>query len=119
MNAVPAGALCAATVAMGLTLARGYVRGRRRPMLNSVHLLLGAGSLEALAVMQQGLNDEADPHRWSMVKLAMGLFAAALMLGLTSQLVRPQSTPMVHRVLVTHACCGMLGFVLFLIWVAR
>jgi hypothetical protein len=119
MSAFAACVLCAATVSMGIVLARGYLRGERRPVRNSVHLLLGAGSLEALAVTQQGLSDLPDPHSWSLLKVAMGLFALALVLGLTSQLLARQSTWVINRVLISHASAGAVGFVLFLIWASR
>lgn len=119
MSVLPAGVLLASTLAVGVTLARGYLRGDRKPMLNSVHLLLGAGSLETLAVMQQGLPDKGDPHAWSLGKIAIGLVAAAMVLGLSAQLIRGQSSQAVNRVLVLHASLAGLAFFLFLVWASR
>jgi hypothetical protein len=119
MSPLPIGLLLAGTVAMGVNLARGYMRGDRRPMLNSVHLLLGAASIESLAVMQAGLPSESEGAGWSPGKMALGLVALALVLGLIAQLIRRQSTATVNRVLVLHASAGALGFVLFLVWATR
>jgi hypothetical protein len=105
MSATPVIVIFTAAVALGAVLFVLWLRDQRRPVLIGVHLLLGAGGLEQLA-MYMG--------QTSLKPTAGALFAAALICGLVAALMR-EAPRAATAVLFTHIALGLAGFAVLLL----
>jgi hypothetical protein len=119
MKALPIALILTAAVGLGLYLGWLYLRGVRKPVLNGIHILLGAGALEGLAVLLHGAPNGAVFVARSLGVAALGLFAYAMFSGLTGPVFGRQSRRAGEAILVTHVSAGLIGFAVFLWWVAR
>jgi Na+-transporting NADH:ubiquinone oxidoreductase subunit NqrD len=111
--------LFAATAGLGVYNGLGYLRGQRRVGLVAVHLLLGIGALEGLLILLRGTPDGDVTPGGSLVATAAALFAAALFIGLLAPILHRRSKRSAEGALVAHVGAGTLGYLLFLVWVAR
>jgi hypothetical protein len=119
MKALPIALILTASVGLGLYLGWLYLRGVRKPVLNGIHILLGAGALEGLAVLLHGAPNGAAFGARPLGVGALSLFAYAMFSGLIGPIFGRQSRRSGEAVLVTHVSAGLIGFVVFLWWVAR
>jgi hypothetical protein len=118
MISFPVLALLAANVGLGLYLGRCYLQGRRsRSLLTGIHLLLGVGALEALAMVMNGTPSGEVIAPGGMGSTSAILIAVAMFGGLLSSLMRGRKVDGAEGVLLAHACAGLLGFVVFSLWV--
>jgi hypothetical protein len=115
----PVGLILTAAVTLGIVLGLNYLRGIRKPIMNGVHLLLGLGALESLAVLVNGPPNGLTMHARPLAMAALGLFALSVLSGLIRPLMRRQMPRAAEILLVTHAGVGLLGFLLFLVWASR
>ncbi len=119
MIAAPIVALLACGVGLGLFLGLRYLQGLpRRPVLIGAHLLLGAGTLEQIAVLLHGLPDGRVIEVQTLGRVALMLIAAALLFGLCAPLVSRQSRRGAEALLVGHAGLGVAGFAVLVAWAA-
>jgi hypothetical protein len=124
MKAGSVGLVIAAAVVLGLVLGWNYLKGIRNPVLNGVHLLLGAGAFEGVALMMHGRSMLGEPLEGaesvggSMGGLVLAMLGVAMLSGLIWALVRGQWRGGTS-VLVAHAGVGTLVLVFFVIWAAR
>jgi hypothetical protein len=118
MTALPVLLLLTGAVGLGLLLGVFYLRGVRRPVLIGVHLLLGAGGLEGMVVLLHGTPSGDVLQAGTFGMMALGLFALAMLSGLTAPLVSKGSRRTADVMVATHASVGVIGFVLFITWVA-
>ena len=119
MQALPIALILTASMCLGLYLGWLYLRGVRKPVLNGIHILLGAGALEGLAVLLHGAPNGAVFVAHSLGVGALGLFAYAMFSCLLGPIFGRQSRRTGEAVLVTHVSAGLVGFLVFLWWVAR
>lgn len=119
MRAIPVLMLMLSQVGLGLAMGRLWLRGERRgPWLIGLHLLLGISGLEALAMLQRGTPDGDSIAPGGLGTLAMLLVAAALLLGLSSAILRPRARRPAELLLAAHAGCGAAGVLALLVWLA-
>ena len=112
---LPVGLLLTAAVSLGLTLGWFYLHNVRKPMLIGLHLLLGAGALESLAVLLHS-SHAADAPGVSPGIVAASLVAWSLFSGLIRPLFAEARPKQGNALLVTHAAAGLTGFFVFLFW---
>ena len=110
--------LLTAAVALGGYLLVLWFRDARRPVLIGVHLLLGLGGVESLAVFlhQNDLADDPSVRRLALV--ALGLFGAAAFLGFTAPL-SGKNYRVGNSLLAAHVGSGVVGFLIFLTFFSR
>ncbi len=119
MTLSPALVLLTLAVALGSYLGLLYLRDVRRPYLIGIHLLLGAGGLEASLLGLHGAASDSPLRTGSLGTLALGFLAATLILGLTAPLFGRNSPRTAEVLLATHVTFGITGFALFLAWVSK
>ncbi len=118
MIALPVLALLAANVGLGLFLGWRYLTGQRsRSLLNGIHLLLGVGALEALAMVMNGTPSGEILAPGRLGSTAAILVAVAMFGGLLASLMGGRKIDGADGVLLAHATAGFLGFVVFLVWI--
>jgi len=113
-----AGATLTVAAGLGLYLGLLYLRRVRRPVLIGIHLLLGAAGLEQVAVMLRGTPNGDVVPAGTLVSVAAGALAAAMFSGLTAPVIGSRSRRNGEAMLVVHVTVGLVGFILFLVWVA-
>ena len=120
MLAIPAVLLLSGAVVLGVLLGLEYLRRvRSKPTMIGLHLLLGAGGLEVIAMLLRGTPDGAVLPAGAIGQVAAGLLAFALCSGLVAPLVGRRSRATMNVALVTHVTASAAGFVLCLLWFAR
>lgn len=112
-------ALLAATVALGVILGILHLGRRRKPLLATLHLVLGAAGIELLLILLHwtpaGITLPAGPTAaW-----AAGLLAAAMALGLFARLSYRHAPGRAEAMLGAHAAAGVAGLLVFLSWASR
>jgi hypothetical protein len=120
MIALPALLLVTVAVALGIYLGVLYLR-RVRPqkLLLGAHILLGMGGLEQVAILIHGAPSGVIIRAGSFGTAALGLFALAMLSGLTAPLLGQKSRRNGEFMLATHAFVGAVGFALLLAWIAN
>lgn len=117
MIALPIVALLTAGVGLGLLLGLRYLRGLpRKPVMIGAHLLLGAGTLEQIAVLLHGTPSGDVIADQMLGRVALVLIAGALLFGLCAPLLSRQSRRGAEALLVGHASLGALGFAALIAW---
>jgi len=120
MLAIPAVLLLSGAVALGVVLGLEYLRrARSKPTIIGLHLLLGAGGLEVIAMLLRGTPDGAVMPAGGIGHAAGGLLALALCSGLLVPLVGRRSRATMNVALVTHVSVSAAGFLLCLWWFVR
>jgi len=118
VKAMPVVVLLGAAVILGIFLGYQYLRRvRSRPVLIGVHLLLGAGGLEVLAVLLRGAPDGDTLAPGKLGKVAAGLVVLALFSGLLAPMLGRRSRETMNIALATHAAVALAGFTLVLVWI--
>jgi hypothetical protein len=118
--AIPAVILLSGAVVLGVLLGIEYLRRvRSKPMVIGVHLLLGAGGLEVIAMLLRGTPDGGVMPAGAIGQAAAGLLAFAMCSGLVAPLIGRRSRATMNVALVTHVTASAAGFVLCLWWFAR
>lgn len=120
MRAIPAVLLLTGAVALGVLLGIEYLRRvRSRPVVIGLHLLLGAGSLEVMAMLLHGTPDGAATPARKVLQATAALLAFALCSGLVAPMVGRRSRSTMNAALGVHATSAAAGFVLCLYWFVR
>jgi hypothetical protein len=120
MRAIPPVLLLCGAVVLGILLGIDYLNRRRsKPTMIGLHLLLGAGSLEAIAVMLKGSPDGALTPAIALLKVAAGLLAFALFSGLVAPMIGRGSRTTMNAALLTHVTAAAAGFFVCLWWLVR
>ncbi len=120
MITIPATLLITAAVLLGIYLGIFYLRGvRPRRILLGAHILMGMGGLEQVALLIHGAPSGVIMRAGAYGTGAAGLFALAMLSGLTAPLLGQKSRRNGEIMLATHASVGILGFVLLLVWVSN
>jgi hypothetical protein len=119
MRMIPVLVLFTATVALGLFLGYQYLRRiPSRPTMIGIHLLLGAGGMELVAMLLAGTPDGAAAPTGKLAHAAAALLLLALFTGLLAPMIGRRSRPTMNAALATHACAAGAGFALLLAWFA-
>ena len=100
-----------ATLAIGAVIGVYYLGRVRKPLLLSLHLVLGT---LGIALLLWRLPAAPGP----VGSNAAILLAAAVFLGLMARLVFRRSRRLSEFLLVTHVFAGIAGFLVFLSWAA-
>jgi hypothetical protein len=117
VRAIPALVLLSAAVCLGVIMGIQYLRHvRSKPVMIGIHLLLGAGGLEVLAMMLRGAPDGSTIHGRSVAVAAAGLLALALMAGIAAPMIGRRSRRTMSVALATHAGIAAAGFLVLLAW---
>ena len=120
MRALPPILLLVAAVALGVLLGLQYLRRvRSKPTLIGLHLLLGAGSLEAVAMLLHGAPDGAVTPAIAILQAAAGLLAFALFSGLLAPMIGRRSRATMNIALLVHVATASTGFALCVWWYVR
>jgi hypothetical protein len=120
VRAVPLLLLLAGAVGLGVLLGVEYLRRvRSRPTVIGLHLLLGAGAVEVMAMLLRGTPDGTASPASAILKTAAGLLAFALCSGLVAPIVGRSSRATMNVALGVHVAGAVAGVLLFLLWVAR
>lgn len=117
MNPVPVLVILTANVLLGLYLGLLYLRGDRKPVLIGIHLLLGLGGIETLAMLLHGTPDSTEAPDGNSGQAAALCFVAAVLLGLSAALLR-RSRRFANAVLASHAGLATIGLMLLLYFVS-
>lgn len=88
-------------------------------MAIGLHLLLGAGGVEVIAMLLRGTPDGTVMPAGAIGRAAAGLLAFALCSGLLVPLVGRRSRTTMIFALVAHVTASAAGFVLCLVWFTR
>ncbi len=114
---IPVLVLFSGAVALGLYLGYEYLRGiRSRPVMVGIHLLLGAGGMELVAMLLAGTPDGDAAPTGTLARAAAGLLLLALFTGILAPMIGRRSRPTMNAALATHAGAAGAGFVLLLAW---
>jgi hypothetical protein len=112
--------LLSAAACLGIIMGIQYLRRvRSRPVMVGIHLLLGAGGLEVLAMMLRGAPDGGAAPARAVGAAAAGVLALALMAGIAVPLIGPRSRRAMNVALATHAGIAGAGLVLLIAWMLR
>ncbi len=110
--------LTTAAVGIGLYMGVRYLTGSRNaPWLAALHLLLGAGGLEVMAMLLRGTPGGQTAAAGSFGVWAALLLAATLMSGLFVAIIVKPWPQGVGVSLLVHALVGLAGFLALLGWV--
>ena len=119
MKMIPVLVLFSGAVALGLYLGYEYLkRIPSRPVMIGIHLLLGAGGMELVAMLLAGTPDGEAAPTGRLAHAAAALLLLALFTGLLAPMIGRRSRPTMNAALATHACAAGAGFVLLLAWFA-
>jgi len=120
MKALPVLLLLGGATALGVVLGIQYLRRiRSQPVLIGMHLLLGAGGMEVLAMLLRGAPDGTLWSGTGMVKIAAGLVALAMVTGLVAPMIGRGSRRTMNVALATHVSIAVAGIALLLAWLLR
>ena len=120
MKALPVIVLLGAAALLGIYLGYQYLRRTRsRPVLIGLHLLLGAGGLEVLAVVLRGAPDGTSVVAGRLGNAGAGLVALALFSGLLAPMIGRRSRETMNVALATHVGVALVGCALVLVWILR
>ena len=99
------------TTCIGIYMGWQFLRGvRNPPMLVAIHLLLGLGSLEVLAVILRGAPNGSHVVDRDGILLAAGLLAGALLTGFAVPLIAKPVPDAIGISIATHAGIGTVAF---------
>ena len=120
MIALPSLLLVTGAVLLGVYLGVLYLKGvRPKRVLLGGHVLMGIGGVEQVALLIHGTPSGA-LETANLLKAAAGLFAFAIFSGLTAPLIAQSTGRQKGEImLATHAAVGILGFGLFITWIAK
>ena len=118
MTKLPVALLLTVAVSLGVTLGVLYLRGVRKPVLVAVHVLVGLGALETLAVTLHQSNVD-NSRTISLGMVTASFIAWSLFSGLIRPMLADQWPRQSNGLLITHAAAGLTGFAVFLIWMVR
>lgn len=119
MKALPLLLLLGGAAVLGVILGVQYLRRvRSQPVVIGLHLLLGAGSMEVLAMLLRGAPDGTTWSGTGMVKIAAGLVAMAMVSGLVAPMIGRGSRRTMNVALATHVSIAVAGIALLLAWLA-
>jgi hypothetical protein len=118
MVTLPSLILVSAAVLLGIYLGILYLR-RIRPRLAvlGAHILMGLGGVEQVAILIRGAPSGV-VLSGSLVRMALGLFAAAIFAGFTAPILAQRSRRNGEVMLAAHAGLGFAGFALLLFWIS-
>jgi len=120
MTTLPVVLLQMATVGVGLILGLRFLRGQpRKPTLIGLHFLLAAAGLEGVMLLLHGAPNGDRVDSGPSGTLVLGLFVVALLSGLAAATLGRQSPQRTTKLVATHAGLAALGFLTFLVWVAK
>ncbi len=115
--AIPAVLLLSGAVFLGVLLGLDYLRRvRSRPTMIGLHLLLGAGAVEVVAMLLRGTPGGATIPRAAILQCAAGLLAFALCSGLVAPMIGRRSRLTMNVALLVHVTASASGVVLCLVW---
>ena len=115
--AIPAVLLLGGAVVLGVLLGLDYLRRvRSRPTLIGLHLLLGAGAVEVVAMLLRGTPNGATIPAGTILQASAGLLAFALCSGLIAPMIGRRSRATMNVALLVHVTASAAGFVLCLVW---
>jgi hypothetical protein len=92
---------------------------RSKPVLIGLHLLLGAGSLEVMAMLLHGTPNGAAIPAGRILQATAALLAFALCSGLVASMIGRHSRSTMNAALTIHVAASAAGFVLCLYWFVR
>ena len=120
MIALPSLLLVTGAVLIGIYLGILYLKGvRPKRILLGGHILMGIGGVEQTALLIHGTPSGA-METATFLKAAAGLFAFAIFTGLTAPLIAQSKGRQNGEImLATHAAVGIVGFALFVAWIAK
>jgi hypothetical protein len=117
VRAIPAVLLLTGAVVLGVLLGIEYLRRvRSKPLVIGLHLLLGAGSLEVMAMLLHGTPDGAATPALKILQATAALMAFALCSGLVAPMIGRRSRSTMNAALGIHVAAAAAGFVLCLYW---
>jgi hypothetical protein len=117
---IPVLVLLSVAVALGVLLGIQCLRRERsRPVMIGVHLLFGAGGLEAFAMVLHGTPNGGSTPAGGLGTAAAGLLAVAMMAGIAAPMIGRRSRRTMSVALATHACIAGVGFALLIVWMSR
>lgn len=120
MLAIPAVLLLSGAAVLGILLGLEYLRRvRSKPTVIGLHLLLGAGGVEVIAMLLRGTPDGAVMPAGAIGHAAAGLLAFALCSGLVTPLIGRRSRATMNVALAAHVTASAAGLVLCLLWFMR
>jgi len=120
MSAIPLVLLLIGAATLGVLLLFDYLNGRRsKPTIIGLHMLLGAGSLEVVAMLLRGISEGGVTTAGRVPQFAAGLVAFALWSGLMVPLIGRRSRGVMNGAMLIHVAASASGVVLCLLWVAR
>jgi hypothetical protein len=120
MHALPPILLLSGAVILGIILGLDYLRRERsKPAVIGFHFLMGAGSLETIAMMIRGAPDGAPTPAVATLKVAAALLAFALFTGLLAPMVGGGSRARMNATLLTHVSAAAGGVLLCIVWLFR
>ncbi|HUN90511.1 MAG TPA: hypothetical protein VMU33_00530 [Burkholderiaceae bacterium] len=118
MKILPIVLLLSAAAILGILLGIQYLRRQRLPpVLIGLHLILGAGGLELLAVLLRGAPDGVVLSIGSAGRTAAGLLAAAMFTGLVAPLIGRGSRTTMNVALLAHVGVAVVGIGVLFAWV--
>jgi hypothetical protein len=106
----------AAAVASGIYAGVRFLRRRRHVVLNGIHLLLGAVSVETTVVMMRGAPDGTVRPFEPAALVAVAFFALAMLSGFAAPLLAKSFRRSANAMLVAHAAAGLVGLAGFCLW---
>ena len=107
------------TMALGFILLARRWRGKRKPILVGLHLLLGLGTLEMVVILLKGWPiGEAIPAG-AFGNISAGLLALAAFFGLLTPVFGSGSQFKANAMLLAHGSAGLAGVLLCIAWMSK
>ncbi len=117
MTIAPIIVIISTTVAIGGYMGFQYLMGvRNRPMLIAIHLLLGAGGLEVMAMLLRGAPDGSHIMRHDLGEIAAIFMVGALMTGLIVPLLAQPAPRRIGPLLLVHAGVALIAYGALVYW---
>jgi hypothetical protein len=119
MTAMPLTITLLGSTTLGIMLFLKFLRGDRgEPLVIAFHLILGAASLEQIAMLFRGApNGESWPAE-GLLKTAGFLFVVAMVLGFAAPVLLGRSRSSARTALWAHVGVAGTGVALFVAWAA-
>jgi len=119
LEAIPPVMLLGTAVGLGIFLGVEYLRRvRSNPVMIGLHLLLGAGGLELVAMRLRGTPEGVVTPAGHLGSVAALLLVLAMFTGLIAPMIGRRSRGTMNLALAVHASIAFAGFVLLLASVA-
>jgi hypothetical protein len=121
VNPVPIVIVVTAGALLGLHLGWLFLRrGRGRPAVIGLHVILGVIGLEGVAMLISGAPDGSDPATGRLVRMAGLFLVLAVMTGFAAPLLSKRRPRRVGLAAVgAHAAVAATGYVLLIAWAMR